>query len=115
MRSTAPQSTGMHIAIPSSEAGGAAIGRVAHPTSPSCREPHDLPDVPLSNSGMSPSPAALSLYATTALDYFLRCPRVEQGICGQRNGLKNSRTSRARASGCSMAAKCPPLSITLQR
>ena len=51
MRSTAPLSTGMHIAIPSSGASGGGIGRVGHPASPSCREPHNLPDEPLRRGG----------------------------------------------------------------
>ena len=33
----------------------------------------------------------------------------------RRNGRKKSRTSCASASGCSIAAKCPPRGITLQR
>ena len=32
-----------------------------------------------------------------------------------RSGRKKARISSARRSGCSMAAKCPPCSITLQR
>ena len=47
-RSTARRSIGMRIAIPLSGATAAGIGRAAHPASPFCREPHDLPDAPLS-------------------------------------------------------------------
>jgi len=40
-------------------------------------------------------------------------------MCGAgylvRSGLKNSLISRARDSGCSSAAKCPPLGITVHR
>lgn len=48
MQFTALQSTGMHTAIPSSGAGAVGIGLAARPALPSCREPHDLPDEPLS-------------------------------------------------------------------
>jgi hypothetical protein len=48
MQFTALQSTGMHTAIPSSGAGAVGIGLAARPALPSCREPHDLPDAPLS-------------------------------------------------------------------
>src|SRR3954466_11464491 len=48
MRSTAPLSTGMHIAIPLSGASAADTGRVALPESPCCRGRHDFPDDPLS-------------------------------------------------------------------
>src|SRR4051794_34833851 len=47
MRSTAPLSTGMHIAIPLSGASAADTGRVALPESPCCRGRHDFPDDPL--------------------------------------------------------------------
>jgi hypothetical protein len=49
MQSTAPQSTGMHLAIPSS-GGNAALGPAVHPVSPSCQGPHDFPDAPLSST-----------------------------------------------------------------
>ena len=49
MRFTALQSTGMHTAIPLSGANAVGIGLAARPALPSCREPHDLPDAPLSN------------------------------------------------------------------
>src|ERR1700712_1740532 len=39
--------TGMHIAIPLSEASAADTGRVALPKSPCCRGRHDFPDAPL--------------------------------------------------------------------
>src|SRR3954466_4249733 len=48
MRSTAPLSTGMQIAIPLSGASAADTGRVALPESPCCRGRHDFPDEPLS-------------------------------------------------------------------
>src|SRR3954467_8804769 len=47
MRSTAPLSTGMHIAIPLSGARAADTGRLALPESPCCRGRHDFPDEPL--------------------------------------------------------------------
>src|SRR4051794_22047036 len=48
MRSTAPLSTGMQIAIPLSGASAADTGRLALPESPCCRGRHDFPDEPLS-------------------------------------------------------------------
>src|SRR5687768_7913546 len=62
MRSSAPRSTGMHTAILLSGASGVGIGRVAPPALPSCREPHDLPDAPLSG------PAPAQALAPHALD-----------------------------------------------
>jgi hypothetical protein len=60
MQFTALQSPGMHTAIPSSGANAVGIGLVARPALPSCREPHDLPDAPLSAPAKSPAdgPAA---------------------------------------------------------
>src|SRR3954463_110741 len=49
MRSTAPLSTGMQIAIPLSGASAADTGRLALPESPCCRGRHDFPDEPLSH------------------------------------------------------------------
>src|SRR3954452_11893367 len=51
MRSTAPLSTGMQIAIPLSGASAADTGRLALPESPCCRGRHDFPDEPLSGFG----------------------------------------------------------------
>ena len=107
-----------------SRARSAAIGAHMSPVSPypcSRTTAGPLPpertwiEVPFVAMSCVRNPAGNVKLSKAISGQFIRLAASDDTVRGHRRSEKNSLTSRARASGCSRAAKWPPFSITLQR
>src|SRR6185437_3713080 len=61
------------------------------------------------------SPALCLLHQAVSSQRRTPAQRGGRSLGLQRSGRKNARISWARASGCSIAAKCPPCGMSVQR